>query len=162
MPHHPTRPATRRRPRGAPALPGGDREDELMGLVAGLQAAWNAHDIEGVTAFYAPEYVGTDVGEAAVQQGRIELRKTVRRTFEAFPDLELIIEETIVQGDRIVLVWEMRGTHRGSFLRIPPTGRLVTMRGMSRLTVADGLIASGVRIWDLAGLLRCVGLLPDL
>ena len=36
------------------------------------------------------------------------------------------------------------------------------LHGVSMLTVADGLIVRGARIWDVAGFLRAVRLLPEL
>ena len=47
-------------------------------------------------------------------------------------------------------------------MNIPPTGRAVRIRGVSLLTVADGRLKRARRIWDLAGLLRSFGLLPEL
>ena len=56
----------------------------------------------------------------------------------------------------------MRGTHHGTLMRIPPTGRQVAMRGVSILTIAEGKVTHGETIWDTAGLLRALGLLPEL
>jgi hypothetical protein len=47
-------------------------------------------------------------------------------------------------------------------MNIPPTGRNVEVLGTSVLTVGDGKIARGLYIWDVAGLLRSIGLLPEL
>ena len=47
-------------------------------------------------------------------------------------------------------------------MRIPPTGREVAVRGVSILTIADGKVTHGETIWDTAGLLRALGLLPEL
>jgi hypothetical protein len=47
-------------------------------------------------------------------------------------------------------------------MNIQATGRSVAMRGMSLLTLEDGKIKCGLYIWDVAGLLRSIGLLPEL
>jgi hypothetical protein len=47
-------------------------------------------------------------------------------------------------------------------MNIPPTGRQVQVRGVSIIEVKDGLIVRGQYIWDLAGMLRHMGLLPEL
>lgn len=131
-------------------------------IAASLEAAWNARDIDAIVACYAPDYRGTDVGEATARQGVLDLRKTAQRTLRALPDLRITGDETVTQGACVVLIWTLRGTHQGPFLRVPPTGRAVTMHGMSRVIVQDGLITEGLRIWDVAGFLRAVGLLTDL
>jgi hypothetical protein len=47
-------------------------------------------------------------------------------------------------------------------MHIPPTGRFATVRGVSILTFMDGKIYRGQYMWDVAGLLRAIGLLPEL
>jgi len=47
-------------------------------------------------------------------------------------------------------------------MNIPATGRTVAVLGATFLTVRDGLIAGSETVWDIAGFLRSVGLLPDL
>lgn len=127
-----------------------------------LVAAWNDHDPEGAAALYAPGFVGHDVAQAEPQNGPRDIRRITAFYFRAFPDLHVTLEDRIIAGDRVVLVWTWRGTHQGTFMRIPATGRAVTVRGTTVLTIAAGLIRASTRIWDLAGLLRGLGLLPDL
>lgn len=47
-------------------------------------------------------------------------------------------------------------------MNIPATGRSVKVRGVSMMTIAGGPIQRTWRVWDLAGLLRTLGLLPEL
>jgi hypothetical protein len=47
-------------------------------------------------------------------------------------------------------------------MNIPPTGRQVRVRGVSLMRLKNGRIKSARRIWDLAGMLRTFGLLPEL
>ena len=131
-------------------------------LIAAMLAAWNGHDLDGVLACYDPAFAGVDVGEAPADQGIINVRKMVRRWFRAFPDLRIESEALIVQGTQVALGWIIRATHQGSFMRIPPTGRPVTIRGVSLMTIEGGRITRASRIWDMAAFLRGVGLLPDL
>ena len=60
------------------------------------------------------------------------------------------------------IVWMAEGTHQGTIMNIPPTGHRVVVRGVSIIDVEDGLIVRGQYIWDLAGMLRHLGLLPEL
>jgi steroid delta-isomerase-like uncharacterized protein len=131
-------------------------------LVEDLLAAWNAHDTERITMFYAPEYEGVDVGEAEPQRGPHGIARSVERYLQAFPDLRFVEEDVVVQGDRAVLVWTAHGTHGGKLMHIPPTGRKIAVRGISVLTIEDGKITHGLYVWDAAGLLRAIGLLPEL
>ena len=47
-------------------------------------------------------------------------------------------------------------------MRVPPTDRRIEVCGVTLLTVQDGKIVRGLYLWDMAGLLRSMKLLPDL
>ena len=69
---------------------------------------------------------------------------------------------TVAEGYRLAIAWVAEGTHQGPIMNIPPTGRRMEIRGVSIIDVQDGLIVRGQYIWDLAGMLRHMGLLPEL
>ena len=134
----------------------------LAQLVAELVQAWNAHDLDRVAALYAPEYEGEDVAEPTRLCGPLGIREAAGRYLRAFPDLHLTVEHTVVEGSQAAIAWTVRGTHDGPLLRIPPTGRVVVVKGMSMLTARDGRLTGGLYVWDVAGFLRAIGLLPEL
>ncbi len=136
--------------------------EQIQQLVTDWFDAYNAHDAARVTALCAQDYTGTDVGRAAPYRGADELRQTLVDYFRAFPDIVFTPEDTIVECDRVAQVWTARGTHRGTLMNIPPTGREVSVRGVSVLTLCDGKVQHGLFLWDVAGLLRAIGLLPEL
>ncbi len=136
--------------------------EETLRLVRDLLEAWNAHDVEHIKTFYAPDYEGVDVGQAKPQSGPQGVARLVKRYLQAFPDLRFVGEDVVVQGNRAVLVWTAHGTHGGELMRIPPTGQDIAVRGTSVLTVENGKVTRGLYIWDVAGLLRSIGLLPEL
>jgi steroid delta-isomerase-like uncharacterized protein len=131
-------------------------------LITDLLAAWNTHDIDRAVTFYAPDYEGIDVNEAGPHFGPTGARQYISRYLQAFPDLIITAEPPIIQGDRLALVWLAEGTHQGRLMNIPATGHPVQVRGVSLLTVAAGQVVRGTYIWDVAGLLRSIGLLPEL
>jgi len=132
------------------------------GLIAALLEAWNAHDADRVAAFHAPDYRGNDVSQAAPQCGPEGIRQAVNRYLQAFPDLHFTPKSTIIQGDQVALVWTAQGTHQGKLMNIPPTGRRITVQGTSLFTLQQGKVWRALYIWDVAGLLRALGLLPEL
>ena len=127
-----------------------------------LIAAVNRDDHEQILSLFAEDYVGTDVAEPGMQHGREAIRRSVIRYRDGFPDLRLSAMSTVTENNRVVLFWTATGTHRGPLLHIPPTGRFCEVRGVSLLRIERGQIAEGFHLWDLAALLRGVGLLPEL
>jgi steroid delta-isomerase-like uncharacterized protein len=136
--------------------------EQIAQLVNELVAGWNAHDLDKVTALYADDFEEEDIANKEVQRGKAAVRRTMWLYLRAFPDLKLEADEIVIQRDCAALSWIITGTHRGTLMNIPPTGRAVRIRGVSLITVANGRLQRARRIWDLAGLLRSFGLLPEL
>ena len=133
----------------------------LAALAHDLIAAWNAHDARRVSQFFSEDYEGEDVGLAAALHGPRDVRRMVLFNTLGIPDLSFTLDDLVVQGDTFVISWTLRGTHKGRIMNVPPTGQYITARGMTLYRVRDGLIYSSRRVWDVAGMLRQFGLLPD-
>jgi predicted ester cyclase len=50
----------------------------------------------------------------------------------AFPDLHFTIEDMVAEGDEVVVRWSLRGTRLGNYQGHPPTGKPVSVTGISR------------------------------
>jgi steroid delta-isomerase-like uncharacterized protein len=83
---------------------------------------------------------------------------TAMRT--AFPDLQATHEDTISQGDKVVIRWTLSGTHIGPWLGIPPTARSFRVSGIDIFRILDGKL---VELWqegDTLGFLQQLGVIP--
>ena len=127
-----------------------------------INQAWNSHDIEKVLDFYSSDYIGEDVGRAFLLRGRESVRAMLENYWQAFPDLEFTMTDAVVQDSRVAIIWMAEGTHQGTIMNVPATGRRVAVRGISVIDVQNGLVVRSQYIWDLAGMLRHMGLLPEL
>ena len=81
----------------------------------------------------------------------------------AFPDPHHTVEDLLAEGDKAVTRFTWRGTHRGAFMGVPPTGRRVAVGGIWIHRLAAGRIVEG-REWghvDWLGLLRQLGAATD-
>ncbi len=88
------------------------------------------------------------------------LRQQVAYFRSAFPDIHVTLEELIAEGDTVAVRQTMRGTHRGEFFGIPPTGRPVTLAGIHLWRVADGQLVEHRANNDDLGLLQQLGAIP--
>jgi predicted ester cyclase len=78
----------------------------------------------------------------------------------AFPGFTHEIETLVAEGDQVVRIGTFRGTHKGDFMGVPPTGRTVSMAFMSLDTYREGRIAS-IRVCpDMLGLMQQLGAIP--
>lgn len=75
------------------------------------------------------------------QQGREGLKDVIGGMRAAFPDIHWVMEEMIAEGDKVVSRFTWTGTHRATFLGIPPTDNKVTVKGVVIDRLADGKMA---------------------
>ena len=87
-------------------------------------------------------------------------RELIVGRINAFPDYHVTIREMIAEGDRVVVHWASRGTQRGEFMGVPPTGKLVTGSAVSIYRLAGGRITEVRGIWDRADAWQQLGLIP--
>ena len=77
-----------------------------------------------------------------------------------FPDMKWSVEEQVESGDKVVSRFTWSGTHRGTFLGVPATGRRVTVWGMVIDQFKGEKIKSTRLIMDALGLMAQLGVFP--
>ncbi|WP_143164847.1 ester cyclase [Chryseolinea serpens] len=77
-----------------------------------------------------------------------------------FPDIQWTLEETIVEGDKVAARFVMRGTHRGSFFGVPPTGKSIAVQAMNFYRLSNGQFIEEHGMPDMMGLMQQIGGLP--
>ncbi len=75
----------------------------------------------------------------------------------AFPDVHLTIEDMIAEGDRVMVRMTLRGTHRGTFQGIAPTGKPVTVFALDVVRIENGQMVEHWGGPDLLNLLQQLG-----
>jgi steroid delta-isomerase-like uncharacterized protein len=91
-----------------------------------------------------------------------KIKQTVTELVEAFPDVKASIEEMIAEGESVAVRWVDRGTHKGTWRGVAPTGKTVELRGATIFQVKDGKIVAGLGELDFIGLLNQLGVAPAL
>ncbi len=123
---------------------------------------WNAHDIAGVLSFYDDNITWINIALEETYIGKEQVRAFLAQLFSAFPDLNFEVTYKIARTDNVAEQWVIRGTHRGTFIGVPATGRRVTIPGMSMVELRDGKFLSDHFYFDSGIALRQMGLLPPL
>ena len=94
--------------------------------------------------------------------GPEEWKRRVANLLTAFPDVQLIQEELIAEGDRVVERWTIRGTHQGTFMGIPPTGKYITYTGIDIFRIVDGKLVLVGQSVDRLGMMQQLGVIRPL
>jgi steroid delta-isomerase-like uncharacterized protein len=121
---------------------------------------WGAADlgvIEEVVAADAVTHWGDSESNSVAA-----IRADAERYLAAFSDVRTTIDDLLGEDDKVVLRWSTTGTHTGSYGRVPPTGRVVTMHGIDVYRLADGRIVEAWSMWDGLAAYQQLGLVdPD-
>ena len=78
-----------------------------------------------------------------------------------FPDIQWTLEEMIAEDDKVAARFTMRGTHRGTFFGVPPTGKTITVQAMNFYRLSHGQFIEERGQPDLLGLLQQIGAVPQ-
>jgi predicted ester cyclase len=79
----------------------------------------------------------------------------------SFPDLRIVEEEMIGEGEVVAARWLASGTHSGApFAGLEPSGRRFEISGMSFYRVRGGRIVEGWVNDDSLGMLTQLGAIP--
>ena len=96
----------------------------------------------------------------ATPRGPEAVRKHMAEWLSGFPDLHFEIEQMLAAGDRVLSQLVMHGTHTGTWLGIPATGRRVSIRMMTIHRIRDGKISEDWVLVESLGFFQQLGALP--
>jgi steroid delta-isomerase-like uncharacterized protein len=80
---------------------------------------------------------------------------------EAFPDVVIVPEKLIAEGDLVTIYWIARGTNTGTGNGLPATGKRVEQAGITIWRIVNGRIKEEWSAFDQLSLMQQLGLLPQ-
>lgn len=80
------------------------------------------------------------VGEKEIHIGIIGMKKHLVALKETYPDYTMKIIRQYSDGDYVISEFIMRGTHKGEFIGIKPTNKVLEITGVDIDKVVDGKI----------------------
>jgi steroid delta-isomerase-like uncharacterized protein len=118
--------------------------------------AWNKRDFDRMRGLMHRDYTYTG-GDGKELKGP-DAGLAVSQMFAgAFPDGRIDIVNLKEAGDTVLVEFVGRGTHRGDFMGIGPTGRPVTVPVCNVLELRDGKIYREREYIDMANILVQIG-----
>ena len=109
----------------------------------------------------SPGYVGHDPAQPTLQ-GPDGIKGFITAYLAGFPDGRIAIEEQLAEGDVVATRWTGRGTHTGELMGIPPTGKQVTVSGITVSHLENGKVVEEWSNWDTLGMLQQLGVVPEM
>src|SRR5512136_2872252 len=133
--------------------------EENKDLIRRYQEAYNSGKLNELDQILAPNLISHNhlpgaptglAGAKAVHQGLLA----------SFPDSRTTIEDLVAEGDRVVMRGTATGTHKGSFMGAPPSGKSFKVTTMSVFRIANGKIVEHWGVVDGTGVMQQLGLMP--
>ncbi|MGB2663987.1 MAG: ester cyclase [Candidatus Acidiferrum sp.] len=121
-------------------------------------SVWNERRLEYIDQVIAETHALGDPTVSGRGVGPSAYRRQVERFLTGLPDLKFIVDDTVSEGEKLVVYWTITGTHRGEFLGVPPTNKRVSFTGITINQISNGKILESTVIWDGLGLMKQFGI----
>jgi steroid delta-isomerase-like uncharacterized protein len=113
---------------------------------------------ELATELYAKDFINHRLHSNA---GLEEDQAALRGWHAAFPDVVVVAEKLIAEGDLVTIYWVARGTNTGTGNGLPATGKKAELAGITIWRIVDGKIKEEWSAFDQLSMMKQLGLLPD-
>ncbi len=100
---------------------------------------------DGNKAIVREIFKAIDDGDLAVldlHPGYWQTREFIPKLKMAFPDLRHSIQEQIAEGNMVATFSIVSGTHQGTFLGVPASGRTITFQHLDLDRIVDGKVVT--------------------
>jgi len=133
-------------------------KESILAVIAHWESAFAARNLKGLVDLYAKDAI-LESPVAGSISGREAVTKATLALLSAFPDAKYTLEPPIIDGERASIAAVVEGTHVGTFLGIPPTGRPFRLSLVFLLEFRDDQIVRDRRVYDFTGWLVQLGVL---
>ena len=131
--------------------------DEKRALRSYFEDVWNKGDMALVDRIISADHITHDPANPWVVRGPEGVRRLVSIYRNAFPQLEMKVEEQFLCGDKAITRWRATGTQAGKLFALPPTGKQVNYTGIQIDRFVGDQIAETWVQWDALGLVEQLG-----
>jgi steroid delta-isomerase-like uncharacterized protein len=125
-----------------------------------VEEVLNKKNLALIDELFASSFIDHD-SSMPEAKGPAGVKRLAAMAHASFPDLHFTIEDMIADGDKIVYRYSLRGTHKHDFMGIAATGKQVNVTGIHIYRVSEGKLQEEWENWDMLGLMRQLGVLPQ-
>ena len=134
--------------------------EENKTIVRRFWDVWEEGNIDLVDELLAPDYTNHSPGTPDQPTGPEGVKGVVAMFQSAIPDLRVVVEDMIAEGDKVAVRYTLEGTHEGELFGVPPTGQRLSIKSISVERVSDGKIREHWRITDTLDMMQQLGVIP--
>jgi steroid delta-isomerase-like uncharacterized protein len=135
--------------------------EENKAIVRRFWGVWEEGNIDLVDELLAPDYVNHTPATPDQPTGPEGVKGVVAMFRSAMPDLRVIIEDTIAEGDKVAVRYTLEGTHEGELFGVPPTGKRLSIQSIAVERVSEGRIRDHWRVTESLDMMQQLGVVPE-
>jgi steroid delta-isomerase-like uncharacterized protein len=124
-----------------------------------IEEGWNKGNLAVIDQLYARNFLQHEPAPELVKSSEA-LKQYVGAYLTSFPDLHFTIDDLVAEGDKVVWRFGAKGTHKETFMGIPPTGKGSNITGMVMFRLENSRIVEAWVNIDALGLLQQLGVIP--
>jgi steroid delta-isomerase-like uncharacterized protein len=117
-------------------------------------------NIDLLDELLAPDYTNHSPATPDLPTGPEGVKAVVSMFRSAMPDLRVVVEDMIAEGDKVATRYTLEGTHEGELFGVPPTGQRLSNKSITVERVSGGKIREHWRVSDELGLMQQLGVIP--
>jgi steroid delta-isomerase-like uncharacterized protein len=129
--------------------------ERMLLLVGLIERSFHDQTLDQLDTLLHPDLIVH--GPVPMEQGAEGFKRSLAATRLAFPDITITIEASAAQEGLVFRRWHMLGTHEGTFLGVPPTGRRVELSGIDLERLDEDRIVEHWSFWDRMALAQQLG-----
>jgi steroid delta-isomerase-like uncharacterized protein len=139
-----------------------NENDNIAVVQRFVNELWNGRKLDVANEIFASDCTTHQLrsGEPVTSAPRDPetLKQHVREWVDAFPDLQFTIEQTVASNDRVASHMTMRGTHKGAWMGVSPSGKQISIEMMvihrieARKIVEDWVLVDSLGLFQQLGL----------
>ena len=124
-----------------------------------IEEVWSRGNLAAIDELFATDFVFS-YPTAGAEPDREGYKQTVTEMFGPLADVHCTVEDIVAEGDKVAVRWTWSGTHKGELMGIAPTGKQVTLTGISILRIVGGKIVEEWGEMDNLGFMEQLGVFP--
>jgi steroid delta-isomerase-like uncharacterized protein len=132
-------------------------EQNIMLMHRAVREVWNGEYFAAIDELISGDIVLHLSKPGEEIHGLEGVRQFYATLHAAFPDIHFTIEDQIADREKVVTRWACRGTHKGEFQGISPTGKQINITGIDVDRIANSKVVECWPVMDELSMLQQLG-----
>lgn len=126
-----------------------------------FEEVWNKGREEAIDEMFAEDGIAHGLSDETGEplSGPTGFKPFFRMFRDAFPDIQVVVEDTVTEGDKVAARCSVRGKHQSDSLGFAATNQPTEFTGITIVRVRDGKIVEAWNNFDFMTMRRQLGAL---